>query len=66
MIKQEDLLSTEEACQLLNVSGTTLRKFIKNKHIRRVKDATNKCFSYVYKPDAEALLSSRFYFEDEV
>lgn len=65
VIKQDELINKKEACELLNVSSTTLLKFIKNKQIRRVKDKAEGSVSYIYKPDVEEFLANRFYFEGE-
>lgn len=66
IIKESDLVSRAEACKLLgNVSITTLLKYIRSGAIRRVKDKTKQTVSFIYKPDIDAFLSSRFYFEGE-
>ena len=66
IIKKEQLISKEEACKLLgDISNTTLRKFVKDKYIRRVKDKADGCVSYIFKPDVEEFINSRYYFEGE-
>ncbi len=66
IIKPEQLITNEEAQKLLgDISYTTLRKFINDKYIRRVKDKTDGSSSYIYKPDIEQFIQNRFYFEGD-
>lgn len=64
-IKENELITIEDAAELLNTSLTTVRKYIKSKLIRRVKDKTKLTVSYAFKPDVEQLIENRFYFEGE-
>lgn len=64
IIRKEEVVSIEEACKLLgDISGTTIRRYVKDGLLRRVKDKTNRSTSYIYKPDIDTFLNSRYYFE---
>ena len=64
IIRKEEVVSIEEACHLLgDICGTTLRRYVNDGLLRRVKDRTSKCKSYIYKPDIDNFLNSRFYFD---
>ncbi len=61
IIKPQDVITQKEACNLLNISQTHLRKLRDEGKVRFVKDKCNERFTYVLKSDVEQLLNSRFY-----
>ena len=64
IIKEGEIVSLDKACQLLgDISKTTLAKYVKQKFLRRVRDRTNGNKAYIYKPDIDSFLNSRYYFE---
>ena len=64
-ITKEDLMTNAEAAEALNVCKAQINKYVKENKLRRVKDGLNKSYNYIYKPDVETILSTRFYFEGE-
>ena len=61
IIKQSDVITQDEACGMLSISKTQLRRFVKDGFVRYVKDKCNGKPTYVLKSDVETLLNSRFY-----
>ena len=64
-IISEDVISIKEACELLNVSPTTLNKYIKKGFINRIKDKVDLTKSYVLKSEVKNFLDTRFFVVDE-
>ena len=60
----EDVISNKEACELLNVSSTTLNKYISRGLLHRIKDKVDLTKSYVLKSEVKSLLENRFYIEE--
>jgi len=61
IIKQNDVITQSEACELLEISKTQLRRFVKDGFIRFVKDKCNGKSTYVLKSDVQTLLDTRYY-----
>ena len=61
IIKSQDVISQKEACKLLGISLTQLRRFAKEKHIRFVKDRANLKSTFVLKADVDNFIANRFY-----
>lgn len=60
-IKPNDIMTQTEACELLDISKTQLRRFVKDGFIRYVKDKCNGKPTYVLKSDVQTLLDTRYY-----
>ena len=58
-------MTTAEVAEALDVCKAQVCKYVRTGMLRRVKDRTNKNFSYIYKPDVEKFINDRYYFEGE-
>ena len=59
MITRDDLYSTQEALETLKIHRTELSKLVREKKISRVKQRSNKCFSFYLKKEIDNLLHNQ-------
>ena len=52
-IKRQDLYTTEEASQKLNIHKTELSRYVREGKLSRVKNKMNKCYSYYLKTEID-------------
>ena len=63
-ITKKDLLTIKETLEALQVSTTTLQRYIKKGLLRRVRDSLDKTKVYYLKSEVDKLLANRFYIEE--
>lgn len=63
-ITKKDLLTIKETLEVLQVSITTLRGYIKKGLLRRVRDSLDKTKVYYLKSEVDKLITNRFYIEE--
>ena len=63
-ITKNDLLTIKETLEVLQVSTTTLRGYIKKGFLHKVRDTLDKTKVYYLKSEVEKLITNRFYIEE--